>query len=101
LALTTAAALSVCAAVAAPAAFAAPETAQQTISRLQSEGYTVNVDKVGSGPLDKCTVTSVRNPQTVTQLVPYVGPGLGGNDRRLLVPQTVTQTVSVSLNCSR
>lgn len=100
MALTTAAALSVCAAVAAPAAFAAPETAQQTISRLQSEGYTVNVDKVGSGPLDKCTVTSVRNPQTVTQLVPYIGPGRG-NNRTALVPAIVSQTISVSLNCSR
>ena len=89
-----------CAAVAAPAAFAAPETAQQTISRLQSQGYTVNIDKVGSGPLDTCTVTSVRNPQTVTQLVPYIGPGRG-NDRTALVPAIVSQTISVSLNCSR
>jgi hypothetical protein len=96
LALTAVAALSVCAAVAAPVAFAAPETAQETISRLQSEGYTVNIDKVGSAPLDQCTVTSVRNPQTVTQLVPYIGPGRG-NDRTAIV----SQTISVSLNCSR
>jgi hypothetical protein len=45
-------------------------------------------------------VTSVRNPQNVTQLVPYIGPGRG-NDRTILVPQTVSQTISVSLNCSR
>jgi hypothetical protein len=91
----------VCGAIAAPAGLASAETAQETINRLQSQGYTVTIDKIGTAPIDQCTVTSVRNPQTMTQLVPYVGPGLGGNDRRLLVPQTVTQTVSVSLNCSR
>ncbi|OMC35113.1 hypothetical protein A5740_08310 [Mycobacterium sp. GA-1841] len=77
----------------------ADETAQETISRLQSEGYTVNIDKIGTAPLDQCTVTSVRNPQRVGQLVPYVGPGLGGD--RILVPAITSQTVSVSLNCQR
>jgi hypothetical protein len=91
----------VCAAIAAPAGFAAAESAQEVISDLQSKGYTVTIDKIGTAPISECTVTSVRNPQTVTQLVPYVGPGLGGNDRRLLVPEVVTQTVSVSLDCSR
>ena len=90
-----------CAAIAAPAGFASAETAQGTISRLQSEGYTVNIDKIGTAPIDQCTVTSVRNPQSITQLVPYVGPGLGGNDRRLLVPQVTSQTISVSLVCPR
>jgi hypothetical protein len=89
------------AAIAAPAGFAAADTAQEVISDLQSKGYTVTIDKIGTAPISECTVTSVRNPQTVTQLVPYVGPGLGGNDRRLLVPEVVTQTVSVSLDCSR
>ncbi|HEX7826876.1 MAG TPA: hypothetical protein VF477_18380 [Mycobacterium sp.] len=90
----------VCGAIAAPAGFAsAEETAQETINRLQSEGYTVTIDKIGTAPIDQCTVTSVRNPQNVTQLVPYIGPGRG-NDRTILVPQTVSQTISVSLNCS-
>ncbi|MFV8050032.1 hypothetical protein [Mycobacterium sp. 48b] len=77
----------------------AEETAQETINRLQSEGYTVTIDKIGTAPLDQCTVTSVRNPQRVSQLVPYVGPGLGGD--RILVPSVTSQTVSVSLNCQR
>jgi len=89
----------VCAAIAAPAGFASAETAQETINRLQSQGYTVTIDKIGTAPIDQCTVTSVRNPQSVTQLVPYIGPGRGG-DRSILVPQTVSQTISVSLNCS-
>ncbi|BBX29670.1 hypothetical protein GCM10009632_26140 [Mycolicibacterium alvei] len=76
----------------------ADETAQQTISRLEAEGYTVTIDKIGTAPLDQCVVTDVRNPQHISQLMPYVGPGLGGNNR-ILLPTTTSQTVSVSLNC--
>jgi hypothetical protein len=90
----------VCGAVAAPAVVAsAEETAQQVISRLQSEGYTVNVDRVGTAPLDQCVVTNVRNPQQVTQWVPYNGPGRGGD--RVLVQVVTSQSISVTLNCSR
>lgn len=85
--------------IGASSAVASAETAQETISRLQSEGYTVTIDKIGTAPLDQCTVTSVRNPQQVSQLVPYVGPGLGGD--RILVPSVTSRTVSVSLNCQR
>lgn len=95
-----AASLGLCAAALAPAGLASAETAQETISRLQSQGYTVNIDKLGTAPVSECTVTSVRNPQTVTQLVPYIGPGRG-NDRSVLIPQVTSQTVSVSLDCSR
>ena len=90
----------VCGAIAAPAAFAsAEETAQQVISRLQSEGYTVNVDRIGTAPLDQCVVTNVRNPQQVTQWVPYNGPGRDGD--RVLVQVVTSQSISVTLNCSR
>ena len=95
-----AATIGACAVAVAPAGIAgADETAQDVISRLQDQGYTVTIDKIGTGPIDTCTVTSVRNLQTVSQLVPYVGPGLGGD--RILVPQTTSQTISVSLNCPR
>jgi hypothetical protein len=87
--------------LAAPAGFAsADNSAQQTISELQSQGYTVNIDRVGSGPLSDCVVTNVRNPQQVTQWVPAVGPVLGRNNRNVLVQQTVSQSISVSLNCT-
>jgi hypothetical protein len=90
----------VCGAMAAPAGLAsAEETAQQVISRLQSEGYTVNVDRIGSGPLSQCVVTNVRNPQQVTQWVPYSGPGRDGD--RVLVQVVTSQSISVTLNCSR
>ena len=89
----------VCGALAAPAGLAsAEETAQQVISRLQSQGYTVNIDRVGSGSLDKCVVTNVRNPQQVTQWLPYNGPGRNGD--RVLVQVVTSQSISVTLDCS-
>jgi hypothetical protein len=98
--MSAAVAVGVCAAIAAPAGLAsAEETAQETISRLQSEGYTVNIDRVGTGPLDQCVVTNVRNPQQVKQWVPYTGPGTDGD--RVLVQVITSQTISVTLNCSR
>ena len=90
----------VCAAIAAPAGLAsAEETAQQVISRLQSEGYTVNVDRIGTGPLNNCVVTNVRNPQQVKQWVPYSGPGKDGE--RVLIQVVTSQSISVTLDCSR
>jgi hypothetical protein len=92
-------AVGACAAIAAPAAFAsADDSAQQTISRLESQGYTVNIDRIGTAPLSQCVVTSVRNPQTVSQLVPFIGPG--NRDRTALVPVVTSQSISVSLDCS-
>ncbi len=84
----------------APAAQAA-ETPQQTISRLQQAGYTVNVDRVGSRPIDECVVTSVRNPQTVTEYVRvYDGRDRDGNIDFDRVPVVTSRSVSVSLNCA-
>jgi hypothetical protein len=86
--------------IAGPAATAwADSSAQNTISQLQSQGYTVNIDRIGTGPMSKCVVTNVRNPQTLTQWVPYTGPGRG-NNRTILVPVVTSQTISVSLDCS-
>jgi hypothetical protein len=90
----------VCGAIAAPAGLAsAEESPQEVISRLQSEGYTVNVDRVGTGPIDQCVVTNIRNPQQVKQWVPYTGPGKDGD--HVLVQVVTSQTISVTLNCSR
>ncbi|WP_059017113.1 hypothetical protein [Mycobacterium sp. M26] len=88
--------------VAGPAAtaWADDTSAQQTINQLQQQGYTVNIDRIGTAPLSQCVVTSVRNPQTVTQWVPYVGPTLGRNNGNVLVPVVTSQTISVSLDCS-
>jgi hypothetical protein len=79
----------------------AEDSAQDTIKQLQQQGYTVQIDKMGTGPMSKCVVTSVRNPHTMTQWVPYVGPGLGDVDGNFLVPVVTSQTISVSLDCSQ
>ena len=81
----------------------AEESAQDTINRLQNEGYTVTLDKLGTGPMSKCVVTSVRNPRTVTQWLPYFGPGRGGadSDSRILIPVVTSQSISVSLDCTQ
>lgn len=98
--LLAAVAAGVCGAIAAPTGLAsAEESPQELISRLQSEGYTVNIDRVGTAPLDQCVVTNVRNPQRVTQWVPYNGPGRDGD--RVLVQVVTSQSISVTLNCSR
>ena len=101
-AILAAVAAAACGVLAGPAGPAwAEESAQDTINRLQKEGYTVTLDKIGTGPMSKCVVTSVRNPQTVTQWVHYVGPGLGRFDSSFLVPVVTSQSISVSLDCSQ
>jgi hypothetical protein len=86
--------------IAAPAGLAsAEESAQEVINRLQNEGYTVNIDRVGTGPLSECVVTNVRNPQQVKQWVPYTGPGRDGDN--FLIEVVTSQSISVTLNCSR
>ena len=97
-----AAAAAACGLLTGPAGSAsADQSAQDTINELQKQGYTVTIDKVGTGPMSKCVVTSVRNPNTVTQCVPYVGPGLGSRGGSFLVPVVTSQSIAVSLDCSQ
>lgn len=99
---TIAAVAAAAATLACPAPLAwADQSAQETISDLQKQGYTVTIDKMGTGPMSKCVVTSVRNPSTVTQWVPFVGPGLGSRDGNFLVPVVTSQTITVSLDCTQ
>ncbi len=96
-----AAAAAACGLLAGPAGPArADKSVQDTISDLQRQGYQVQIDKIGTGPMSKCVLTSVRNPQTTMQWVPYVGPGLGDRGT-FLVPVITSQTISVSLDCSQ
>lgn len=62
--------------LAAPAA-AAPSgsgNAQDTISRLKADGYTVIVNRLGNAPLDQATVVAVR-PGTTYSRTDRSGPG--------------------------
>ena len=103
LAITTLAATGIAAATLALAAptLAAPspsgESAQDTIAQLQSEGYTVKIDRVGSGPLSACKVTNVRNPQTFTRTN---RTGTASRQPRDLMTIIVSKTISVSLDCT-
>jgi hypothetical protein len=94
----TAAAMGV---IVAPAAVAAAQpvqagNAQQTIGELEATGYDVVIDRVGSAPLSQCIVTSVRNPQEVTQTIP-----IGKGDDREFITVVVSRSITVSLNCER
>jgi hypothetical protein len=96
-----------CAAVAvtslvAPAVASADQTAQETINQLQSEGFTVNVDRVGSGRIENCVVTGVRNPQSQTRNVRdyYGGRDANGDRKYRIVEVVVSRSISVSLDCS-
>ncbi|MGU3497573.1 hypothetical protein [Mycobacterium sp. C31M] len=81
---------------------AADEGAIVTIGRLQAEGYTVNIDRIGSASLEQCVVTNVRNPQQVTRLVRAEDDGWGTHhDDGDLVEVVVSQSISVSLDCTR
>lgn len=69
------------------------------IEQLRSAGYTVNIDRVGSAPLEECTVLSVRNPQQVTQPVRVLDRD-GHHVDVDIVDVVVHQSISVSLDCS-
>lgn len=93
----------VCAVVLAPAGPAGAITnAAATIAGLEAQGYDVNIDRIGSGPMDECVVTSVRNPQTVTRTIKdYYGPKDKNGKRRFrLITIVVHQSISVSLDCT-
>ncbi|MGV0746443.1 hypothetical protein [Mycolicibacterium sp. XJ870] len=51
----------------AQAAPTGPGSAQDTITELQSQGYTVIVNRTGSAPLDEATVVGVRPGQTFSR----------------------------------
>ena len=88
-------AVATCGVFAAPAGLAAADGgALETIARWQADGYQVNVDRVGSGPIRDCIVTSVRNPNTITQL-----RRINRGDDSILVPVIISRTVQVSLYC--
>lgn len=85
-------------AILAPAgpASAAGESALQTIATLEAQGFDVRVNRVGSAPLNECTVTNVRN---VSRANPFILRGDDDDDNPFLTP--ARRTITVSVNCSR
>lgn len=86
-----------------PPQASAEQTAVETIGMLEAQGYTVNVDRIGSAPLEQCIVTGIRNPQQVTRWVRVEDDGWGehGLGDTDLVEVVVSQSISVSLDCGR
>lgn len=65
-------------------------SAQDTVNELEDNGFKVVLNKMGAGPLDHCTVDSVRPGETVTR------PVQSGSE---LVNQIVYQTVYLTAKC--
>jgi hypothetical protein len=75
----------------------ADTSAADTIKHWQDQGYIVNIDRVGAAPLDKCIVTDVRNPLTITRLNREDSARGHPGD---LVPIVVSKTIKISLDCT-
>ena len=73
---------------------AAAESAVATIGLLEAQGFDVRVDRVGSGPLEECEVTSVRNPRVQRSRNDF-----DHDDRNVF--DVERRTITVSLNCAR
>ena len=58
----------------AQAAPSGPGNAQDTISDLQAQGYTVVVNRIGNAPLEQASVVAVRAGQTYSR-TDHSGPG--------------------------
>ena len=72
----------------------ADKGAAGTIAQLQSEGYTVTITRIGTGPLDRCKVTEVRNPNTTTYTTRSHEGASGVNTI------TISKTIDVTLDCT-
>jgi hypothetical protein len=77
-------------AMAAPAAAAptGPGSAQQTISELQAQGYTVIVNRLGTAPVGQASVVAVRPGQTYSRTDTGV-PGAGNDISTTVTDKTV------------
>lgn len=76
------------------AAPSGPVTASETVRSLQADGFHVILNKIGTAPLDRCTVTSVRPGQTFSRMDSGV-PG-AMND---IVTTVTAKTVYVDIVC--
>ena len=76
------------------AAPSGPSSVDQTVSQLRSQGYQVIVNRVGTAPLDHCTISAVRPGQTFSR-TDSGAPG-AGND---IVTTVTNRTVYVDVAC--
>jgi len=102
-AIFAAVAAAACVVAIAPAGIAsADQTPYEVIAQYEDQGYQVNIDRVGTGPINQCVVTSVRNPQTVTELVRVAdGRDKDGSIDWDFIEVIKSRSISVSLDCTR
>ena len=74
-------------------ATAQPGSAATTINGLEAQGFDVRITRVGSAPLDACTVTGERNSGRPAQLIPF------DDDDINVFTVLPKPKVTVSLNC--
>jgi hypothetical protein len=88
----------------APSGLAAPvevESAPDTVNRLESEGFTVILNKVGSAALSECKVTAVRPGATYMRTdsgIPGAHSGMEGTIGELTFTE-LAKTVYVDVKC--
>jgi hypothetical protein len=68
-----------------------------TLADLQKQGFTITIDRIGTGNLSDCKVIDVRNPVTVTQTTRNP---IGPHTPEPLTIITSSKTISVSLDCT-
>ena len=92
-------ALGLSAAAAASAAPSGVSTADQTIGKLQSEGYNVIASRTGTGAVDQCTVTAVRPGQTYARTDSGVPGNELGTPGANIATTVMNKTAYVTLSC--
>ena len=76
------------------AAPSGPSSVDSTVSQLRSQGYQVIVNRVGTAPLDQCTVSAVRPGRTLSR-TDSGAPGAGDD----IVTTVTSKTVYVDVAC--
>jgi hypothetical protein len=71
-----------------------PTTVDQTVNRLQAQGFQVILNKVGAEPLNQCSVSAIRPGQTFSR-TDSGAPG-AGND---VITTVTNKTVFVDVKC--
>lgn len=77
---------------------AAQENAEETIADLQSRGFAVTVNRIGSAPLNQCVVTNVRESPQAQQVLPLFP---NDDDDFNVFQQPQQRSAIVTVNCSR
>lgn len=71
-----------------------PQTVDQVVNQLRSQGYHVIVSRIGAAPSDRCSVREIRPGHTYSHS-DSGAPGAGSD----IVTTVTSMTVYVDVNC--